>query len=173
MTFTDDAWAATATIREAISSQPFVTALGDGTLSLERFTYYMAQDALYLVEYSRALAQLAAKATTPEAAVFWAESSRNAIIAERELHAGRLGELDAGAMAPTCQAYTSYLLGLAGTAPYAVTAAGVLPCFWIYQAVGEELLAHAGGLQQHPYGDWIGVYGDEAFTASVEQAKDV
>lgn len=172
MTFTTDTWERTASIREAIYAHPFVAGLGDGSLPRDRFVEYMAQDALYLADYARALAALATQASASDEVVFWAGASREAIVVERELHAGHV-ELEAATMNPTCRGYTSYLLSLATRGSYRVAAAGVLPCFWIYADVGARLLERAGELSDHPYGDWIGLYADEAFDAEVAKAKAI
>ncbi|MDO4784455.1 MAG: thiaminase II [Propionibacteriaceae bacterium] len=172
MTFTEETWDRTAGIREAIYAHPFVAGLGDGSLPRANFAEYMAQDALYLADYARALAALATQAAVADEVVFWAGAAREAIVVERQLHAAHV-ELDAAVMNPTCRAYTSYLLGLATRGSYRVAAAGVLPCFWIYSDVGKRLLARAGDLADHPYGDWIGLYADEAFDAEVEKAKAI
>lgn len=171
MTFTDDAWAATASIREAIYTMPFVRELGDGTLARDKFVYYMQQDALYLTDYSRSLSMLGASAATADEMEFWFASASGSLIAERALHARYVDVLDGSTMAPTCRAYTAFLLSLHVNAGHAVAAAGVLPCFWIYADVGEHLLAAAGDLDKHPYGDWIAMYADEAFAAEVEKAQ--
>lgn len=173
MSFTDDAWAATAGIRTAIDGLDFVRELGDGSLDRERFTYYMAQDALYLADYSRALAGLAAMATDADHSLFWSKASHEAIVVERALHAEHVEDFAAATMSPTCRAYTAYLLSLLTSGSYAVAVAGVLPCFWIYQDVGQRLLAAAGDLTDHPYGDWISAYADEAFAESVAQARAI
>lgn len=170
MTFTTDTWERTTSIREAIQTHPFVTGLGDGTLPRATFQEYLAQDARYLADHARVLAALALQAEDPDEVVFWSNASREAIVVERELHATHV-ELDAAIMNPTCRAYTSYLLSLTTRGSYGVAAAGVLPCFWIYAEVGKRLLAKAGDLGGHPYGDWIGLYADEAFDTQVEQAK--
>src|SRR5271166_1369127 len=41
---------------------PFVRGLADGTLSVDRFRFYLVQDYLFLIEYSRVFALAAAKA---------------------------------------------------------------------------------------------------------------
>ena len=41
---------------------PFVRGLGDGTLPLDRFRFYLAQDYVLLIEYCRVFALAAAKA---------------------------------------------------------------------------------------------------------------
>ncbi|AKT50376.1 thiaminase II [Arsenicicoccus sp. oral taxon 190] len=173
MTFTADAWTHTADVRSAIDELPFVQGLADGTLERERFAYYMAQDALYLADYGRVLAALASQATDPDEMLFWAESARTTVVVERELHGTHVADLAAARRSPTCLAYTSYLASLTTQGSYAVAAAGVLPCFWIYQDVGDHLLRQAGALDGHAYGDWIGMYSDAEFAASVSRAKAI
>ncbi|MCH8611854.1 thiaminase II [Arsenicicoccus dermatophilus] len=173
MTFTLDTWERSRAIRTAIDELPFVRGLGDGTLDRERFTYYMAQDALYLADYARVLATLAGQATDPDDTTFWADSARTAVAVERELHGAHVQDFAAVTRSPTCLAYTSYLASLTTQGSYAVAVAGVLPCYWIYQDVGDALLRSAGDLTTHAYGDWIGTYADEAFAASVATAKAI
>ena len=40
---------------------PFVRSMGDGTLSMDRFTYFMKQDYLFLIDYCRVVAIATAK----------------------------------------------------------------------------------------------------------------
>ncbi len=169
--FTGDAWARIEPIRAAIDGLPFLTALGNGELAPERFTYYLAQDAHYLADYARVLAACATQAADADEVVFWSTSSRRAIVVERTLHASHLADLAAASPSPTCTAYTSYLLALAGAGSYPVLVAGVLPCFWIYADVGRRLLGAAAGVEVHPYADWIATYGDPAFEAATEQVR--
>src|ERR1700728_3690300 len=60
--FCEAAWADTAALRAAIDALPFNRELAAGTLARERFQFYITQDALYLGQFSRALAIAAAKA---------------------------------------------------------------------------------------------------------------
>ena len=43
-------------------THPFVAGLGNGSLPLEKFQFYMCQDYIFLIEYSRVLALATAKA---------------------------------------------------------------------------------------------------------------
>ncbi|MFF0739105.1 thiaminase II [Streptomyces sp. NPDC004111] len=172
-TFCDELWSATADIRTAIDRLPFVTGLGDGTLDRDKFVYYLAQDAHYLRDYARALASAAAKADRPEDIAFFAKSAHDAVVVESSLHETNVVDVDAWTPSPTCTGYTSYLLSVAHTQGYAELAAAVLPCFWIYAEVGRTLLAQAGDLAAHPYGDWIGTYADEEFEAATEHARQI
>ena len=88
MSFTDGMWAEIAPLYEAMLALPFNCELAAGTLSRERFTFYMIQDAHYLGAFARALAMAAAKAPTPEAQVKFAGSAKDAILVERALHEG-------------------------------------------------------------------------------------
>ncbi|MFE1165815.1 TenA family protein [Nocardiopsis sp. NPDC058789] len=167
-------WEETAPTRDAIDALPFVRGIGDGTLSRERFEYYMVQDALYLRGYARALATAAARADTSEEIAFFAKAAHGAIAVESSLHEGAVGSVGEDVPpSPTCTAYTSYVLSLAHTQGYPELVAGVLPCFWVYTDVGERLMARAGNLDDHPYGDWIAAYGDEEFARSTEQVRSI
>ena len=61
-----DWWNGIADVRRRIDDCAFVRSLTDGTLDGEAFRRYLAQDALYLRDYSRALA--AASALSPTSA---------------------------------------------------------------------------------------------------------
>jgi len=54
--FTDDLLAQTAQVWEKVHRHPFVRGLGDGSLSVESFRFYMVQDYLFLIEFCRVLA---------------------------------------------------------------------------------------------------------------------
>lgn len=171
MTFTDEVWAETAGIRARIDALPFLVALEDGTLPRDRFDHYMAQDALYLVEFARVLAHAAARSSTTEELLFWSDGAANTIRGERALHERHVQDLEATTMSPTCRAYTSFLLSGCAGGSYGVIAASVLPCYWIYDDVGTRLKDRIGDLADHPYADWIGTYGDPAFVAATDRAR--
>ena len=163
MMFTDELWEEIAPIKKAIDQGQFVRGLGDGSLSQDKFNYYMVQDALYLAAYAKVLAGLATFAHDPDDLVFWAEASANSIKVERELHASHVDVMAAATPSPTCRAYSDFLAAQLASGEYGIVAAAVLPCFWIYQVVGTELLDTAGDLEKHPYGDWIGMYANPVF----------
>lgn len=172
MSFTTDAWAAIAPLRAAIDELPLIAQLRDGTLPREAFLEYLTQDALYLDAYARALAMAAAQARTGEEISFWAFGAHNAIVVEKALHESF--DVDPAAEpSAVCLAYTSYLSALATRGNYAVLVAGVLPCFWIYEDVGNRLLAAVGDLAGHPYEAWIGTYADPDFAEATRKAKEL
>lgn len=171
--FTDELWEEIAPIKKAIDQGQFVRGLGDGSLSQDKFNYYMVQDALYLAAYAKALAGLATFAHDPDDLVFWAEASANSIKVERELHASHVDVMAAATPSPTCRAYSDFLAAQLASGEYGIAAAAVLPCFWIYQVVGTELLDTAGDLEKHPYGDWIGMYANPVFAQETKIVRGI
>jgi len=177
VSFTDDTWSRTADLRRAVEGSLFLAELGAGSLDPATFRHYLEQDTIYLAGYARALSLLAARAPDPASAGFWAGSAHGAASVEVSLHAdllsgGLLPEpVGAAQASPTTLGYVSYLVSATATAPYAVAAAAVLPCFWIYADAGRRLAAHAQLVAEHPYARWVAAYDAPGFHASVEQAR--
>lgn len=162
-------WAAGGVTWHQILDLPFVRALGDGTLDEDLFAFYLDQDALYLRDYSRALATLSARADTAEAQVHWAAGAHEAIAAESQLHEGWLANrARLGGPSPITMGYTNFLRASAAGDDYVVGAAAILPCYWLYEEVGAVLSSqnHA----DHPYAEWLSMYGGEEFAAEVERS---
>ncbi|HVI96368.1 MAG TPA: hypothetical protein VM753_20290, partial [Anaeromyxobacter sp.] len=60
-------WSAMEGVYSRILTHPFLAGLTDGSLPREAFTHYVIQDALYLLDYARALALVGAKAPDAQA----------------------------------------------------------------------------------------------------------
>jgi thiaminase/transcriptional activator TenA len=170
--FRDRMWTAMEPVFARILAHPFVAGLTDGSLPRDAFTHYVVQDALYLVDYARALALVGAKAPDEHAISMFASHAHGALEVERQLHAGLLAELGLGEaavratpVAPTTLAYTSYLLRSCHQGSFAEGLAAVLPCYWIYAEVGARLLARSS--PEPLYARWIGTYGGEEFARIV------
>ena len=162
-------WAAGGETWHQILDLPFVRALGDGTLDEDLFSFYLDQDALYLRDYSRALAALSARADAAEAQVHWAAGAHEAIAAESQLHEGWLANrARLGGPSPITMGYTNFLRATAAGDDYVVGAAAILPCYWLYEEVGAVLSSqnHA----DHPYAEWLSMYGGEEFAAEVARS---
>ncbi|MCF2970072.1 thiaminase II [Synechococcus sp. Nb3U1] len=172
--FTAHLWQAIQLIYQQILAHPFNQELAAGTLSRERFQFYLQQDALYLTDFARALGLIGARSERSEQVVSFLNFALGAIVAERSLHESyfRLYEIQPEiTYAPTCFTYTRSLLATAALDPYEVAIAAVLPCFWIYREVGSEIYRMA---QPHnPYQQWIDTYAGEEFAQVVQQAIDI
>jgi thiaminase/transcriptional activator TenA len=170
--FRDGMWRAMEGVFARILEHPFLAGLTDGSLPRDAFAHYVVQDALYLVDYARALALVGAKAPDERAIAMFASHAQGALEVERSLHAGlfrELGVSDAEARAapvlPTTLAYGSYLLRVCHQGSFADGLAAVLPCYWIYAEVGAGLLARSSPVPA--YARWISTYGGEEFGAIV------
>lgn len=168
-----DWWAHIREIRDGVDALPFVVGLGDGTIERDAFVWYLAQDALYLRDYSRVLAAASGLAPTADEQAFWARAAHGAIAAELQLHESWLSPEDLQRARPgdATTAYLDHLLACAARGDYRVLIAAVLPCFWMYHDVGARLhpLSHA----DHPYASWLDTYADQAFAASTREAIDI
>ncbi|MCV7011516.1 thiaminase II [Mycolicibacterium madagascariense] len=171
-------WDDVETIFAAILEHPFVTGLTDGSLEPEVFAHYVAQDVHYLRDYARALAIVGAKAPTLADTAMFARHAAEVYDVELALHGSLLpalgldpGAVDATPVAPTTQAYCSYLLATTLAGSFADGLAAVLPCYWIYARVGAALLAE--GSPDPRFQRWIDSYGGEDFAATVGQVLDL
>lgn len=176
-TIADQWWESISDLRDAIDDLDFVKGLGSGSLPEDAFRFYLAQDALYLNGYARALAAASAMAPTQEEQMFWSYAAHGAIAGEMELHRGFLGadagNEDAGAVeaSPVTRAYVDHLVATAARGSYGELIAAVLPCFWLYRDIGHRLIAqnHAA----HPYSRWLDTYADDAFDADTNKAIEI
>ncbi|GJE58084.1 TenA family protein [Methylobacterium trifolii] len=170
--FSREAWARNAAAYETIRTMPFNAELAAGTLSPERFTRYIVQDAHYLIGFGRALSLAAAKAPDPEGIVLFSRAAQEAIVVERALHGGFFRDYGiapetfaATPLTPPCDHYVSYLLATAYAEPFEVLLGALLPCFWIYAEVGRDIFSRAG--PGNPYRAWIDTYAGEEFGLAV------
>ncbi len=176
--FTGELWASIESIYTQILAHPFLAGLTDGTLSEERFRYYILQDAVYLRDYARALSLAGVRSPDENALAMFNEHSAGAITVERSLHEGFLTDLgvaredaEATEASPTTLAYTSFLLRTASLGNYPEVLGAVLPCYWIYSEVGKALLER--GSPNPLYRKWIDTYGGEEFGALVKAVLDL
>ena len=174
-------WSSIAPIRRAIDDLPFLRRLADGSLPVVVFRGYLAQDALYLRDYARTLAEAARLAPDSAEQAFWAHSAEQSVIGELQLHASLLSPEGIGAAtfraqpAPATIAYLDHLRGAAFDGDYRVLIAALLPCFWIYADVGTRLQAQAAGdpvraYSAHPFKEWLDEYADPRFAEAAEEA---
>ena len=171
-------WDSIAGLYDQVVANPFLAGLADGSLDQGKFRFYVVQDALYLREYARALSVCAARAPAEDDVAMFNQHAAGAIAVERELHAGFLADfgltpadVEATPMAPTNQAYTSYLLASVHAGSFPEALAAVLPCYWIYAEVGAHLLER--GSPDPLYRRWIDTYGGEEFGAVVKAVRDL
>jgi thiaminase/transcriptional activator TenA len=170
--FSADLRRETADLLERILALPFNRELTQGMLETDRFQHYVVQDALYLLEYGRVLARIAASAPDPDSVALFSKSAEAAILVERALHASYFDlfgitadQVARAEPSPACQAYTDFLQASVARDGFAVGAAAILPCFRIYWDVGRRIAAET--IPDNPFSAWIDNYSDQAFGDAV------
>ena len=164
---------AAAPIWEECLRHPFVTGIGDGTLGVEKFQYFMLQDYLYLFDYARVFALGVVKARDPKLMRTFAENVNAILGGEMNIHRAymeRLGitEDQVFAVKPALDntSYTHYMLAVAESGGPMEIVAAILACSWSYAEIGQAL-AKIPGAADHPfYGEWIKSYASEDYAAT-------
>lgn len=159
--FSDLAWKDADRVYAAIKGHPFNRELARGTLAKEKFAYYSEQDALYLVEFAKALGLLATKLKDKNQVRTVLEFVRDCF------EEGETKTPSAHEMMPGTQAYTDYLLRVAALGSAEELAAALLPCFWVYLRLADELLPLSE--PGNPYADWIKMYSAPKYRTAVDK----
>jgi thiaminase/transcriptional activator TenA len=162
-------------IWRAIQDHRFLRELHAGTLTGERFTYFILQDYLYLLDFAQVLCLGGAKSPDLATLEIFARHALTAVEVERSFHASfgkTLGfsqeQLDATEKGPVTRAYIDRLQAVARGGQLGELVAAVLPCYWIYGEVGKRLFK---GRPRQPkvYRQWIELYASEEFWRPVRE----
>lgn len=173
MAFTDHLLERGAAIWRAQYEHPFVTELAAGTLDEEAFRVWVEQDYRYLLDYARTFAIAGTKARREEHMTALLGVAHTILDFEMDLHrefARSYGltpaDLEAVEKAPTCTAYTNFLVRTAYDRPLPVIAAAIYPCGKGYL----DVAAHAADIatEDHRYTPWIEKYTSEEFHEAVD-----
>jgi thiaminase (transcriptional activator TenA) len=162
-------------IWQAIDAHPFLRELHAGTLPMNRFTYFILQDYVYLLDFAQVLCQGGGKSPNLETLDLFCRHALGAVEVERTFHASfgkSLGlsrkQLDAVPKGPMTQSYIGHLQSVARSGSLGELVAAVLPCYWIYGEVGRRLYRNR---PQKPkiYRQWIETYASEEFWRPVRE----
>lgn len=160
--------------REALEHR-FVRGISDGTLPLESFQAYVAQDAFFLESFARAYAL--ALAYSPDAGSLhdFAELLAGAL-EELKLHEGYAARwnVDLGEVVPgkATLAYTDFLLATASLGSVGETCAAMTPCMRLYAFLGQSLAEEEIG-EDNPYAEWVETYSDPEFEALAVRLEEL
>ncbi len=153
-------------IRERIAAHPFVRGIGDGTLPLGKFRFYLCQDYVFLSEYCRVLALAVARGTDLTTMGRFAELLHATLSVEMDLHRGYAAEfgiareeLERTVPAAATRGYTNHLLKVAWSGSLGETAASLLPCQWGYWELAQGLAVSPGRVAEgNRYWKWVEMY---------------
>ena len=167
--FTDRLYRLAQPVWEAQHSHPFVQGIGDDSLDIEKFKFWVRQDYLFLIDYARLLALAVARAPDLDSMRRFADLVHGTLNVEMDLHrsyAAEFGipiaELEAEEKAPTTRGYTDFLLRVAALDEFSGLIAALLPCMWGFSDLGQRL-AQGPGPADERYAKWIEMYSSEEF----------
>ena len=161
---------------EESHKHPFVTGLADGSLSEESFRYYLIQDGYYLIHFSRIFGEIADRAESNEVKDIMFKN-------KEDLEAGEIAvreeffkeknitdeEFKHTEIAPNADHYIAHMYRqIVESEDYiGVAVAGLLPCPWLYQDIGAELIKHQSPVPI--YQSWIDTYVTDEFNNLTER----
>ncbi len=150
---------------------PFVNQIGEGTLPISAFRYYLEQDYVFLIHFSRAWALAAYKSTTVDDMMWASDILHSTLHTEMNLHvlfSERYGvsqqDLETAEEAKDNLAYTRFVLdqGLSGDLLNLYVA--LMPCVVGYAEIGLRLsLDYAQTIADNPYREWIEMYSSQDY----------
>lgn len=170
MNVTERLYEAAKPVWEQCHAHPFVKGIGDGTLDLEKFRWFLLQDYLYLFDYARVFAWGVIKARDPELMRTFSANVDAILGGEMKVHRGYMARMGISeeqvlAVEPALSnlSYTHYMLAVASAGGPAEIVASILACSWSYAEIGTRL-AQIPGAADHPfYGEWIRSYAGEEY----------
>jgi thiaminase/transcriptional activator TenA len=156
-------------IWQAQHDHPFVLSIGDGSVDMARFAFWVRQDYLFLIDYARLFALGVARAPDVESMSAFARLCHETLSTEMALHRSYAAEfgiteadLESETRAPATQAYTDFLLRTAALGDYGELVAALLPCMWGFSEIGTSLRER--GLPSQPQcAAWVEMYASPDF----------
>ncbi|MGL9718169.1 MAG: TenA family protein [Wolbachia sp.] len=164
-------WKESEHICQDVINHPFNQELTNGTLSRERFCYYLEQDSIFVKDCFNIFTMIAARSQNAEYAQQLLKFSSDCIAEQQTLLPllkRKFNFKETGKLAPATLAYTSYLRYISVLESFEVAISAVLPCFLVYREVGRYIAKNS--VDNNPFVNWIEAYSSEEFLASVDKA---
>jgi thiaminase/transcriptional activator TenA len=169
MSFTSELRKNADKIWQANYQHPFPQQIGKGTLPKEKFIFYLKQDYVYLIDFARYFALIAARAANLSLMTGFAELLHTTLKIEMNLHRSICADfgitpddLETTRPAPDTLNYTSYLIKSALLGTTGEMLAGFLPCGWGYVEIAQRLKQNGLPDDKH-YRRWIETYASDEF----------
>ena len=166
-------WKANSDWAERILAHEFVRGLGDGSLPVDSFKGYVAQDAFFLEAFARAYAFCLANSTSRQDLYDFAELIAG-VLEELKLHKSyaERWKVDLSGVVPisATQSYVGFLLTSARRGHLGETIAAMTPCMRLYAWLGQALArTEVGPL----YAEWVKTYADPGFEALAGRLEEL
>ena len=162
---------------QAIFSPPFVCGIGDGSLTRDRYEFFLKQDYIYLIEFSRVLALASAKADLLPDMRCFATLLQATLTTEMDLHRKTCAafgiaaaDLERTEPAMITTAYTNLLVRTCYEGDLLDILSVLIPCAVGYGEIGFRLKTR--GLPEDPFfKDWIQTYASDEYVELTEWLK--
>ncbi|MBV7272416.1 thiaminase II [Clostridiaceae bacterium UIB06] len=165
MKFSESLYENVKDIWESYYNHPFVKGIGDGTLEVDKFKFYMIQDYIYLLDYAKVYALGIVKADSEEVMQGFSSMVDSILNGEMSIHRSymkRLGitaeEIKNTKASLDNISYTNYMLAVSQIGGLAEVSVSLLACMWSYLEIGRNLSKNPGATEHEFYGEWISGY---------------
>ena len=174
MALSKDLWQANHDLAQDSLNHPFVKGLSDGSLSRQRFAYYVGQDVFFLKAFARAYSIAGAKA--PDWDGFCAlHALAEGVLEELKLHdnyaTGWGVDIINVQPGPATRRYTDFLLATAWANDTGTAVVAMSPCMRLYAYLGQQLAQQKPPEHQHI--DWIRTYSSLDFENLAQQLEEL
>lgn len=170
MKFSQKLYESVEDIWKSYYEHPFVNGIGQGTLEVDKFKFYMIQDYIYLLDYAKIYALGIVKADTEEIMQGFSSMVNGILNGEMSIHRSymrRLGitqeEINNTKASLVNISYTNYMLSVSQKGTLAELTVALLSCMWSYLEIGTHLSKVAGAVDHEFYGEWIRGYISEEY----------
>ena len=171
-----DLWLANQDLAHACLRHSFVQSLAHGSLPIDCFRAYIAQDAYFLDAFARAYALALARSPDRHGLDAF-HALIGGVLEELGLHAAYAGrwqvDLSQTSPAEATLAYTNFLMTTASLRSVGEACAAMTPCMRLYAYLGQQLSAVSA--PNNPYQEWIATYASpdfESLAARLESLLD-
>ncbi|WP_119069288.1 TenA family protein [Rubrobacter indicoceani] len=175
MSLSKSLWRENEDLARAALGGGFVRGLADGTLPIQSFRHYVAEDAFFLESFARAYA-LALVHCPDRAGLADLSALISGVLEELSLHSGYAAEwgveLSGISPAPATLAYTEFLLATASLQSIGETCAAMTPCMRLYAYLGQAL-AESVSPEENRYAGWIETYADPEFEGLAQKLEEL
>lgn len=152
-------------IWDSYYEHPFIKGIGEGSLDINKFKYYMIQDYLYLLDYTKVFALGVIKSKDESNMKIFAELVHSTIGGEMNIHKTYMKRLkiteedikDAKQSLMNVS-YTNYMLWVSQNGGLLNLAVAVLSCSWSYKMIADKVNEIPDAINHEFYGEWIKGY---------------
>ncbi|OJH32775.1 Thiaminase-2 [Wolbachia endosymbiont of Armadillidium vulgare] len=162
---------------EKIKKHPFNVELINNTLDYEKFKFYLQQDFLYLVDCTRALLIIAAKANDVEIMSSLINVARGTFDVRKQYkeYFADCDLSDNHKKSRACSAFTDFFICAAYYNFVAGALAASYPCFNIYQIIVDYMMNQVTPkeVRNNKYKEWINIYDSKEMNAAIDEVTNI